>query len=382
MHDTALDFSHVLSQRVFCMKLTTVSKRIASQGLSWTAGETSRSSLSPKELASGSSGSNVSKEMKATSKQMIAHSNALQEMIDQATGVKTPAQCDWLPFITLPKDQGTTCNSCTAFSVVATIEARMNIQTGQQPGAVNLSEGYVFFKGCGSCCKNGWQTPSAISFCITDGVPSEESFPYNPAGSPTPNPIQPVIKLIRSSKIANDPEIRRILCTKGPIVGDMDLYSDFAHYTGGVYKPASANPIGTHSVCIVGFDDNPTGEPPYWLCKNSWGTDWGFNPSTGEVGQGGFFKLAQGAAGLATSYVVYDIDIQVLLSFVDAKAAIESIRDTTISNPSFRGCLKQILKPGFPPKPCTVAQRDVANLAKDLCTAYPTLRPILDPVLT
>ena len=364
------------------MKISTVTKRIDSQGLSWTAGETSRSAMSPKDLAGGSSGSNVAANMRAPMQQMIALSNALQAQIDQASGATTPERCHWLDYLTPPKDQGTSCNSCTAFSVVGAIEARMNIQTGEKPGAVNLSEGYVFFQGCGACCKNGWITPSAISFCVRDGVPSEESFPYSPSGSPSPGTIQPIIKLTRSCKIANNPEIRRILFAKGPVIADMDLYSDFAHYTGGIYKPVAANPIGTHSICVVGFDDQPaSGEPPYWLCKNSWGLNWGFDPKTDTLGTGGYFKLAQGEAGLATNYFVYDIDIQILLSLASATLALESIRDTALTNASFRGCLKQTIKPSFPPKTCTAAQRDVANLAKDICAAYPSLRPILDPVL-
>src|SRR3569623_1647931 len=62
--------------------------------------------------------------------------------------------------------------------------------------------------------------------------------------------------------------------------------------TSGVYYPsiadcqAAANADAGHAVTVVGYGvDNTTGYP-YWLIKNSWGTNWG---------NAGFFKLYRGA---------------------------------------------------------------------------------------
>ena len=60
--------------------------------------------------------------------------------------------------------------------------------------------------------------------------------------------------------------------------------------SSGVYKPTSSecktaakNGAG-HAIAVVGYGvDNGT---PYWLIKNSWGTDWG---------NGGYFKLYRGS---------------------------------------------------------------------------------------
>jgi len=41
-----------------------------------------------------------------------------------------------------------------------------------------------------------------------------------------------------------------------------------------------------HAILVVGYDDNTS--TPYWLIKNSWGTDWGEN---------GYFQVAQSGGG-------------------------------------------------------------------------------------
>jgi hypothetical protein len=54
----------------------------------------------------------------------------------------------------------------------------------------------------------------------------------------------------------------------------MMVYSDFWDYAGGIYiKSPAATEEGGHFVNIVGWGSS--GGVNYWICKNSWGTDWG-----------------------------------------------------------------------------------------------------------
>ena len=59
------------------------------------------------------------------------------------------------------------------------------------------------------------------------------------------------------------------------------------HSATGCAKPLD------HAVVVVGYGDEPApdgGRPtPFWLVKNSWGAQWG---------EGGYFKLARGPAGV------------------------------------------------------------------------------------
>jgi C1A family cysteine protease len=65
-------------------------------------------------------------------------------------------------------------------------------------------------------------------------------------------------------------------------MADMWLYDDFNRYTSlhGVYKHARGDPIGMHTLILLGWGtDDINYNPPrdYWLVMNSWGTKWGFD---------------------------------------------------------------------------------------------------------
>jgi len=68
----------------------------------------------------------------------------------------------------------------------------------------------------------------------------------------------------------------------GPIATWMQVYIDFAMYSTGVYEHVCGCPVGGHFVTIVGWDD--TGG--YWICRNSWGEDWGMD---------GYFHIHMGS---------------------------------------------------------------------------------------
>ena len=58
----------------------------------------------------------------------------------------------------------------------------------------------------------------------------------------------------------------------------MKVTRAFLHYLSGVFEdPICAQVIKTnHALLLVGYGTDPKGGP-YWLMKNSWGTQWGEN---------------------------------------------------------------------------------------------------------
>lgn len=58
-----------------------------------------------------------------------------------------------------------------------------------------------------------------------------------------------------------------------PVVLQMRVYEDFLYYYWGTYKHVTGNPVGYHSVVIVGYNDDFNA----FLVKNSWSTGWGDN---------------------------------------------------------------------------------------------------------
>lgn len=58
----------------------------------------------------------------------------------------------------------------------------------------------------------------------------------------------------------------------------------FGNYANGVFDSCTSDVID-HAVLVVGYGTDPESQKPYWLVKNSWGTDWGNN---------GFIKIFRG----------------------------------------------------------------------------------------
>ncbi len=384
---------HPAQAGLILMKLKTVQQRIKRQGLAWTAAETTRSPLTRKQLLDGSAGAISSNELRELSRQHFDASSRLQQLLDaSAETTAPPSSFSWLDaqhVVSEPKDQGTTCNSCVAFAVIAAVEARMNIQCNLTVGDLNLSEAMLFYGGCGNCCANGWYLHSALDHCIRYGLVADHEFPYQPTYSAPPTGIAAAVRLQRKQKIGNVADIQRTIAARGPVVAEMDLYQDFTFYRDGVYEPTGNAPIGTHAVCIIGYDNQPQDDvPPYWVCKNSWGTDWGCSPLQHEVGSDipatrGFFCIAQGAAGLAKEHHVWDFDLELVLTPAEAAKAMEAICRKIATSTPLRRCLQQIIDPhGFmlssPEAPSTEcddhAVQNILQLTDDLCAIYSPLR--------
>ena len=81
------------------------------------------------------------------------------------------------------------------------------------------------------------------------------------------------------------------LMVHGSISTQITVFSDFIHYKSGVYKHLGGEEIGSHAIVVIGWGVE-AGEK-YWLCKNSWGPDWGMN---------GFMKIGYGEIGIENTF--------------------------------------------------------------------------------
>lgn len=265
-------------------RLAALRKAIAAEGLCWEAGETSMSLLSEEEQARRLGARLLP----------LARSETTRE--DDLVVAALPAVLDWRDrdgnWVTGIRDQEN-CGSCWAFATVGVLESLLKI-TKHMPGEVDLSEQTVLScSGAGDC--EGGYMGQASEFLRTTGTPREDCFPYSASDEachPCGGWMGKTARITSFREYGDaSPAALETALQDAPIAAYLEVYSDFYNYRSGVYeRTAGATYKGGHGVVIVGYND----ADHYWICKNSWGPNWGEN---------GFFRIRWGNCQIA-SYAV------------------------------------------------------------------------------
>ena len=211
-----------------------------------------------------------------------------------------PPMHDWRDaggnYITPIRDQST-CGSCVAFGCCAAVEGTLRVQSQRSDLEVDLSEAQLFYciaRAQGRRCKGrqtgGWWPSAALDAFRDEGVADEACYPYQAGDQDCANLCSDWSSRLTTitgwTELSGHEEMKSWLAERGPLVGTMKVYEDFArYYRGGIYKYVAGNFGGGHCICLVGYDDQ-TG---CWMGKNSWGTDWG---------EQGFFRIAYGECAI------------------------------------------------------------------------------------
>lgn len=185
-------------------------------------------------------------------------------------------------------DQGT-CGSCVSFGTVALLESMALIEHNLQ---LDLSEADLHFcSSHGENC-NGWYPSQALKSVQARGLTDEAHFPYASAfsgGAPhcklAADRSQHVYNIDRSCWEIFDAYRKDWLTHVGPMTACLTVYDDFFSYGEGIYRHVSGARAGGHCILVIGYSESQH----CWICKNSWGSDWGDN---------GFFKIAYGECGI------------------------------------------------------------------------------------
>jgi len=192
-----------------------------------------------------------------------------------------PATWDWRSTgaVTGIKNQAQ-CGSCWAFSTTGSTEGCHKIKTGS---LVSLSEqnlmdcsGSYGNEGC-----DGGLMTQAMQYIISNGgIDTEATYPYTAQdGNCQWNPSNSGATLASYVNVnsGDESDLQQKVWT-GPTSVAIDAsQASFQMYTSGVYSDPNCSPTQLdHGVLAVGWNTDASGGP-YWIVKNSWGTDWGFN---------------------------------------------------------------------------------------------------------
>lgn len=286
---------------------------IDANGYDWQAGWTSYSNLSSEELA-GLLG--ISENLK-----LIIPPDPFPPFPPQQS---YPSNFDWRNYngnnyvteIKSQREGENYCGSCYAFATTAALESRLMIDMNKPNANIDLAE-QMMVGQCNSCvfagdCGGG-NTYNASYFMNTCGVAEEWCDPYQATSEGCLNACSDWIShryFLRSyygPVPSTVDDIKNALMEYGPLVAGMNVTEDFMQwYTGGVYQSTNCckdvcsdcgygfNPpiclytydcnfsmgqktcVGFHAITIVGWQDTPGAYGGgYFICKNSWGKDWG-----------------------------------------------------------------------------------------------------------
>ncbi|KAL4236419.1 Tubulointerstitial nephritis antigen-like [Mactra antiquata] len=231
---------------------------------------------------------------------------------------RLPANFDsrqkWPGFVHGVRDQGN-CASSWAFSTAALASDRLSIESG------GLARDDLSPQNLLSCnhygqngCKGGY-LDRAWWYMRKRGIAVDDCYPYSSGnsgkrgtcrirrslGANCPSGVGRVQRLFEATppyRISmSERDIMAEIEMNGPVQATFRVKDDFYMYKSGVYRYANIQPDAVppeqdkysyHSVRIIGWglDRGPAGNLKYWLCANSWGTDWG---------ESGYFRIERGS---------------------------------------------------------------------------------------
>lgn len=184
------------------------------------------------------------------------------------------------------------CGSCWAFSAVANIESQYYMKNKRY---VDLSEQQIvdcdpINNGC-----NGGLMSWAMEYVMrSGGVQLEEDYEYVGSEGVCKNNSANVVQISGcvSYDLRNEERLRELLVSNGPISVAIDVM-DVTNYQSGIARHCSVAHGLNHAVLLVGYGvQNNT---PYWVFKNSWGSDWG---------ESGYFRVLRdvNSCGMLNQY--------------------------------------------------------------------------------
>ncbi|XP_018534910.1 cathepsin O [Lates calcarifer] len=226
----------------------------------------------------------------------------LQASADRAppfSGLKTeglPAKFDWRDkAVVAPVQNQQACGSCWAFSVVGAMQS-VHAISGSQLEQLSVQQVVdCSFKNEG--CNGGsplwalnWLKQTRVKLVPQSDYPYKATTGICHFFSQSHDGV--AVKNFTAHNFGGQEEaMMGQLVERGPLAAVVDAVS-WQDYLGGIIQHHCSSQRSNHAVLIVGYDT--TGDIPYWIVQNSWGTTWG---NEGYV----YIKIGGNLCGIADS---------------------------------------------------------------------------------
>ncbi len=283
-----LPMSQASAERTEEEELAEIRKEIEEKGYHWTAGKTSFSGLSLEEK-----------------QRLCGYISPPASLLERMPVFLPPGDeitdrlFDWRDYgvVTPVKSQGA-CGSCWLFAAMAELESHMMIYDGIYE---DLSEQMVLSCSSPNDGCNGGFAWRAYMFFQEYGVVPEACMPYK-ADDQIPCDTEGCLffpKIVGAERMGHDIDMIKSALLRGPVSTAFIVYNDFYFYIDGCYEHAYGEEIGSHAVLIVGWNDGMCDGEGAWICKNSWGDDWGMD---------GYFYIKYGSCkvGMESTQLIYE----------------------------------------------------------------------------
>jgi len=277
-------------------RIAALNKRSTLRGVGATYGLNKYSDLTPKEFADT-----------ILMKPFTPTDDAIkQQRLLTVEAPEAPDTFDWrnTGMVTAVKDQAQ-CGSCWAFSVTENVESVWMVAKGlTNKTMIPLAPQQIVDCDDSDAGCNGGNPPTAYEYIESaGGLVSEKSYPYKAEDGKCAFKTADVVATISNYKYATTNGDESILKSNLAAWAALSVCVDARYwqdYQSGIMTAYECDWIVEldHCVQAVGYDT--TGSTPYWIMRNSWGTDWG---------EDGYIRLeyGQNTCGLteeATSAVV------------------------------------------------------------------------------
>ena len=194
---------------------------------------------------------------------------------------KTTLSVNWQNWMSNIEDQGN-CGNCWAHAATGVTEGLLHYSYGQNINIdlneMEITDNAICADGCNGC--DYGHVECGLLYIRDYENTSENHWQF-------PNRTNAYYSISSYSKESESINAIQLALASSPVWATMSVYEDFQDYSTGIYEYTYGDYVGDHAITIVGYDNED--DTDYWLCKNSWGSNWGEN---------GYFKIKFGECGI------------------------------------------------------------------------------------